>query len=567
MAQYFKSFFTEQQSAFAGFVLSGILLTLMQAPHDLSLLAWIAWVPFMLACSPETPASRLIIAAYIVGLIYWLSNLYWLYLVTWPGYIVFSMVFGVYWSLLAFAVRFVRSKGWPLFAVAPLLFVGAEAWQGYLFTGFHWYFLAHSQYKNLQLIQICDIFGTLGVSVLIALVNGVVVDLVFALQGKKLRVYHFASVFIVLMMFVFAWNYGHQRLLESSKYLKEGPLIGSVQPNVPSNVKEEIGNGPKILNDLIAESQACIDAGATMVAWPETMVLAPMNREFMDHLQPDAASLQYHQQILEHSKNNAYILFGAHGADVGIRNGKYDIVNQYNAAYLYRPDGTVDPKRYNKIHLVPFGEYIPFRKTLPWVYNAFMHLTPYDYDYTLTVGTEHTLFTVNADGRGYNFGVLICYEDTDPTVSRKHVVGKDGQKRADWLVNLSNDGWYVRFNEKDRKVLPTVELAQRTAISVFRAVENRVSIIRSVNTGISCLIEPTGRIREGFKTGTLPKEAMARQGIAGWFVDTIPIDSRVTVFSRCGRLLDLILGIGLAIILALSVWDSRRRYVIKDRKS
>jgi apolipoprotein N-acyltransferase len=100
-----------------------------------------------------------------------------------------------------------------------------------------------------------------------------------------------------------------------------------------------------------------------------------------------------------------------------------------------------------------------------------------------------------------------------------------------------------------------VELAQRTAISVFRCVENRVSIIRSVNTGISCLIEPTGKIRNGFTAGNLPDEPMARQGVAGWFVDTIPIDSRVTFFSRYGRWLDVLLGSGWSFVLLLSIYD------------
>jgi apolipoprotein N-acyltransferase len=312
------------------------------------------------------------------------------------------------------------------------------------------------------------------------------------------------------------------------------------------------------MDDLIAASRQCIEAGAVMVAWPETMVLATMNPGYMDYLRPDADALKYHEQILHHSRtDHACILFGAHAADVGVIDGKLDVVDQYNSAYLYRPDGTADTKRYDKIHLVPFGEYIPFRKSLPWVYKVILSLSPYDYDYNLTPGTEHTLFTIRADERDWNFGVLICYEDTDPTVTRHHTVDTHGRKRADWLVNLSNDGWYVRY--KDKKILPTVELAQRTAISVFRSVENRVSIIRSVNTGISCLIEPSGRIRNQFAAGTLPPAAMERQGVAGWFVDSIPIDSRVTVFSRAGRWFDIVVGTGLAVLLGWAVWEAIRK--------
>lgn len=544
-----------------GMLLSAVLLTLMQAPHDLSLLAWFAWVPFVLVCSPAMPIRRLFLTAYAFGAVYWLGNLYWLKLVTWPGYIVFSLVFALYWPILAFGVRFVRGKGWPMFAVAPLLFAGAEAWQGWLFTGFHWYFLAHSQYSSLPLIQIADVFGTLGVSALLAAGNGLIAQLILSRQNLW-TLKNLTGTAVTFAMVTAALIYGQYRLVQTPQFQTEGPLVGSVQPNVPSNVKEEISNGPKILDDLIEASRQCIETGAVMVAWPETMVLATMNPGYTDYLRLDHEFHRYREQILHHSRtDNAYILFGAHAADVGRVDGKLDVVDQYNSAYLYRPDGAEDTQRYDKIHLVPFGEYIPFRKSLPWIYKMILSLSPYDYDYNLTPGTEHTLFTIRAQEKDWNFGVLICYEDTDPTVTRRHTVDKHGRKRADWLVNLSNDGWYVHY--EDKKVRPTVELAQRTAISVFRSVENRISIIRSVNTGISCLIEPSGRIRDAFTAGTLPAAAMKRQGVAGWFVDRIPIDSRVTVFSRLGRWFDLVLGTGLAIILAWGGWAAVRKSKIK----
>jgi len=212
---------------------------------------------------------------------------------------------------------------------------------------------------------------------------------------------------------------------------------------------------------------------------------------------------------------------------------------------------------------VPFGEYIPFKETAPWIYKMILFLSPYDYDYNLTAGATHTTFEVNINEKPWRFGVLICYEDTDPTLTRKHVLDKNGNKRADWLVNLSNDGWYVRF--KDKQVYPMAELTQRTAISVFRCVENRISIIRSVNTGISCLIEPTGKIRNDYKAGNLPKQAMKRQGVEGWFTDTIPIDSRVTVFSRYGRWLDMLLAAAFILMFAAVVYDSRKYACNKSR--
>jgi apolipoprotein N-acyltransferase len=320
-------------------------------------------------------------------------------------------------------------------------------------------------------------------------------------------------------------------------------------------------NGQEILDELIADSSKCFDAGAVMVCWPETMVLSPMNPMYLQLSASTNPGPGYHTQIIEHAKNRGYVLFGATTAAIGIRDGNYAITDQYNSAFLYRPDGTEDPKIYHKIHLVPFGEFIPFRN-ISWLYQLFMFFNPYDYDYSLTAGTDYSTFEINTDGQKYHFGVLICYEDTDPTVTRKMVLGENGLKKADWLVNISNDGWYVHF--KNRKVVPMVELAQRTAISTFRCVENRIGIIRSVNTGISCLIEPTGNIRDAYQSGNLPERAMARQGVAGWFVDSIPIDSRITFFSKYGRWLDILLGSGWSIILLLSIydsWTSRKRKV------
>ncbi|MHC4551650.1 MAG: apolipoprotein N-acyltransferase [Planctomycetota bacterium] len=557
----------------AGFVLSSVLLTVIQAPFDVHFLAWAAWVPFMLVCGPEVSTRRLVICAYLVGLAHWIGNLYWLQIVSLPGYIAFSFVQAMYWPLLAVCVRFVRRKRWPMMALAPIIFVGAEAIQGVLFTGFHWYYLAHSQYQNLRLIQICDIFGTLGVSVLVAMGNGLFVDLVIHRRQKqphngfigRLTSLRFCELIVFHLLLFSALIYGQYRLNETPQHRTDGPQVGSVQPNVPSHVKEAIESGPQILDDLIADSQACVDAGAELVVWPETMVLARINAEYRYYCNDGTEPIVFHERISDHcSSNGVPVVVGASAGLIGIQNNEYVETHQFNSAFFYHRDGSVDPKRYDKIHLVPFGEFIPMKNTP--LYKLFMFFNPYGYDYSLTAGTEYTTFNVTANGTEYGFGVLICYEDTDPTVTRKIVLDENGNKRCDWLVNISNDGWYVFF--KEDKIQPTVELAQRTAITVFRCVENRIAVIRSVNTGISCLIEPTGAIRDGYEAGTLPKPAMDRQGVAGWFVDTIPIDDRVTFFSRYGRWLDFLLGAGIMIVLTLSVVDSyKRRKMQKGTKN
>jgi apolipoprotein N-acyltransferase len=232
---------------------------------------------------------------------------------------------------------------------------------------------------------------------------------------------------------------------------------------------------------------------------------------------------------------------GAYGATPRIdENLAVHLTAKFNSAFLYKPDGGQAQKQYGKVHLVPFGEYIPFRDTVPLLHKVLLMFTPYDYDYTLDAGREYTVFEMtdfnNPDDKTYRFSVMICYEDAVPKMARRFALDDRGRKQIDWLVNISNDGWFVRF--KNDKVIPSTELSQHTAVCVFRAVENRLAILRSVNTGISCLIDSLGGIRDGFVAGNLPAKAMARQGMAGWFADRVPIDKRTTFFSRYGQWLD-----------------------------
>jgi len=537
------------------FVLSAVLLTLIQVPWGVGGLAWVCLVPFILACKPEAKLWRLIWISYLVSLAYWLINLHWIGYVTVPGYVIFCLYLGLYWPILALLVRHFRSRwnGLSLCIVIPFLFLGAEAWQGILITGFSWRLLGHSQYENLHLIQIADILGAAGISLLVAMVNGLLAELIIEFrQGQGLKAINFAKTLVVATILSLVVIYGQYRLEEGSEFIEDGPVLGSVQPNVPSNIKELADEAEPILNWLLGPSQACFQAGAKLVCWPETMVLATLNKSFLDLCREDSDPKRFNEMICQHSKENkGYLILGAHSTELEMIDQEWQIKDRYNSAFLYRPDGIQDENIYNKIHLVPFGEYIPGKKT--FVYNIFMLLSPYDYDYDLTKGDDYTVFEMEADGENYRYGAMICYEDTDAEIICKMVVDKNSLKKIDWLINISNDGWYVDY--RDGKVIPSGELSQRTAITVFRAIENRISVIRSVNTGISCLIDSTGKIRDGFLKGNLPLKAMDREGVEGWFVDRVPIDKRVTFFSRYGKVLDFYCAIGFCLVIMAVLVD------------
>jgi apolipoprotein N-acyltransferase len=539
---------------FLAFPASALLLTLIQEPFGFWPLAWVSLVPFILVCSPEGRLRDSVIISYFVSFFYWLGNLYWMGYVTLVGWLAFCIYTAILWPLLVVGLRFCRRKRIPLFLAVPVLFVGAERLQGLFLGGFFWRHLAHSQYANVVLIQIADIFGAAGVSFLVGMVNGQVAELVLAARGRALlKTRVLVQTAIVCCLMAGAIVYGQWRINESDKFVESGPVVASVQSNVPQSVKQSFEAEDAIFVDLVEQSRQAAEAGAELIVWPETMAQAILEPQVLRLLEPSHPYKVFDEAIRELAEGRAFMLVGAYGRVVQITED-FDmrVAQKYNSAFLYKPDGSEAAQTYRKIHLVPFGEVLPFRN-IAWLHNLLIKIGPYDFDYTLDAGSEYTAFEMAGGqeygGRAYRFSVLICYEDAVPELTRRFVLDEKGGKRIDWLVNISNDGWFVRF--KNGRFFPSTELAQHTAICVFRAVENRLCVVRSVNTGISCLIDTAGRIRDGFLAGNLPRPAMERTACAGWFAERVPIDKRITVFSRYGQWLDFLCAVCFFLIIIL----------------
>jgi apolipoprotein N-acyltransferase len=221
-------------------------------------------------------------------------------------------------------------------------------------------------------------------------------------------------------------------------------------------------------------------------------------------------------------------------------------------------------QEYAKVHLVPFGEYIPFRG-LPLVGKYMVLLTPYGYDYSNQPGDRWTRFKLQispngaatapapsgaatAGGKEYTFGTPICFEDVMPyparfmTMPRRDPGTGEMLGKADFLLNVSNDGWFH-----------WVELDQHLQASQLRAVENRVAIARSVNTGNSGFIDSNGRIM-----GLVKGSNGSSIGAVGTLAMTIPIDSRVTLFSHVGDVLPIVCGIASTLLVGWTVVRPRR---------
>jgi apolipoprotein N-acyltransferase len=200
---------------------------------------------------------------------------------------------------------------------------------------------------------------------------------------------------------------------------------------------------------------------------------------------------------------------------------------RYNSALLVAPRGG-KLGRYDKMHLVPFGEYVPLREVFPWMQT----FTPYTDDYSCRPGEHWTRFPLaTPDGRTFTFGCLICYEDSDPYLARQYVGG--GQP-VDFLVNISNDGWFDGTEEHE----------QHLAICRFRAVETRRSVVRAVNMGVSGVIDPDGRVV------ALPGETWrASKKVEAVVTAVVPLDTRGSWYARLGDWLPV--GCGVLLVVGL----------------
>ncbi|MCE5340832.1 MAG: apolipoprotein N-acyltransferase [Planctomycetaceae bacterium] len=527
-------------------------MTVIQQPFNLSFFAWIAFVPFVLGSLSNEKTKKTVLFAYIVGVIYWLGNLYWLFPTTPLGWIAACLYFAVYWPLVVIALRFCTERKIPLWFSVPILIVGEETLRGYLFS---WRFLAHSQFSNISFIQITDIFGTAGVSFVIAMVNGLIAEIIITCKEKR-KTNLIIGTSITLIIIAAVISYGRHRINQTPECTEAGPRIGIVQSNVPVKAGEDMIPFEQVFLDQLVDSRhAFIQAAPSLIIWPETMVESVLSENYLKLVADGYASKVINGYLVQHANEGVNILVGAFAADAAVdANNNIKLNTRYNTAFLYEPNQPYARQHYSKIHLVPFGEYIPLKKELPFLFKFLLSMTPYDFDYTLDAGSEYTNFKIAANGKNYNFATSICFEDTVPEVCRK-LVAEDGIKQADWLVNISNDGWFVR--PKGKKLKASTELSQRMAISVFRAIENRVPMVRCSNTGISCMIDSVGNIEDGYIAGTLNQKAAKRTAEAGWLVDTVKIDKRVTVFSKNRQFLPIVCAISLILSVVMSIYKKK----------
>ena len=391
-----------------------------------------------------------------------------------------------------------------------IAFLGSAAWvgpewiRGWLFGGFGWNGLGVALHDHLALIQIADFTGVWGLSFLIVFTNLIAVITIRSLFNEiKQSCFRFHYDFgftLILIMIVF--SYGARILLQ--KHESQTPLqIAAIQANIPQDEKINEVSIKKIMESFNRLTELALITHPQLLVWPESSVPGggiDASRENQLFVMGFAA------------RPNVNLLLGTDDSE--IHNG---LEFNYNAALLLTDQGE-KAQIYHKIHLVPFGEYLPLRHSFPLFAWFAGGMVPGDFQ----SGTEYKVLETQIPL--VKIAPLICFEDTLGDLTRQFVL-----KGAQVLVNLTNDGWFQK----------TEGAEQHLANAVFRAIETRRPLVRAANTGMTCLIDRCGRITQrlpAFTQGVLTGLVELQQGESFYVKhgDYIPIASLIIV---CCRLL------------------------------
>jgi apolipoprotein N-acyltransferase len=455
--------------------LSGILLILSFPNFDIEFLAWFALVPLLYSIEGKGLYHSFMIGL-LTGIVSFLGILYWIIVAVHTygnvpliisGFILLLLV--VYLSLFigafTFLTRLIQIRsGLETIFFTPVLWVTLEYLRSFLLTGFPWANLGYSQYLNLPFIQMADITGVYGLSFVIVLANA---TLFWVLHQWSKKTFPFKEAILTAIVVLGSLIYGYMKMEAIHRQMIQNPplKIGLVQGNIDQSIKWDESFQKETLKIYDKLSLRVSEEKPDLIIWPETAT--PFFFQDAKEYQPFVLDVP--------KKTNAFLLFGT--PSYKIQKGK---VNHYNSAYLLSPSGELAGK-YDKIHLVPFGEYIPMQDLLFFLGSLGEGIGDFKsgkeiYNFSLPQG---------------QFGVLICFEIIFPDLCRRFV-----KKGANFLVTMTNDAWFGK----------TSAPYQHFSMATFRAVENRVFVARAANTGITGFIDPRGKILK--QGGIFTEEAM-----------------------------------------------------------
>ena len=519
-------------------ICSGLLCTGCFAPFDQTWLCWIALTPLIAAIwfsgeDSRHPWLRNLLLGYVAGLAFFWTVLFWLTTVTVLGWFVLEFYMAIYFALWAWLCGLLRPRETKMGESGPgkwdqmlaqarstaaparspwtkstnnlvLAFLLAAGWatqewlRGWVFSGWGWNGLGVALHTNWPLIQIAEFTGVAGLSFMVAFANVIAVTTVHRLileaRAHAMRPHFDLTLTLAAIVGVLTLGLHATQILPSTKPLR----VAAVQSNVPQNQKFDPQFTRKIFDQFRRLSEIALRSNPPpdLLIWPESSMPGPVLE--------DRETYQFVMNLAASAESD--LLLGAIDEDKG---------DVYNAALLVS-DGGEQVQVYRKLHLVPFGEYVPGRHRVPLLARIVGDQVPGDF----AAGKEYTVFDLtNSD---VQVAPLICFEDTIGELTRRFVLPSETNPGANLLVDITNDGWFLH----------SAGSHQHLANAIFRCVETRRPMVRAANTGVTCFVNEFGRITQILQddTGSTFTEGVLTGEI------NVPTEHELTFYTRHGEL-------------------------------
>jgi apolipoprotein N-acyltransferase len=529
-------------------------------PIDLWPLALLVPVPHALLALRARTTRIALLATLAAQMLMWLWLLRWIIPVTHAGFVMLAAYQSLHVAILIWLLRRVSRSPlfarWPMAILLPLIWTASEYFRGEIaFNGYPWYLLAHPMVEWLTFAQASDLFGAYVVSFLAAIPAGAAIDVVgwmvpalernvAPLRGGRCPPYMAVPSVLLLVASI---GYGQWRLSQRGALVSAGPRILAIQTNLPQDNKigwtaeQQAIDVPEFM-ELTRRAFAAVGGRANidLIVWPETMLpslgfdgqtIAEVIRfsemaaasgaerwvRWIDAIETLRRDLGVPMLVGSEAWVNAQVAVDHATATVSLQRDK-----EFNSAFLLQ--GSAPFQRYDKVVLTPFGETMPYISNWKWLERQLLALGARGMRFTLDASRHVNVLALQGEterARSRVIGTPICFEDTVAWLCRA-MVYQSGRKRADVLVNMSNDGWFGAF-DADRKL--------HGQVARFRCIENRVPMVRCVNTGVTIHIDSTGRVVDAAGEG---RYGAARE--QGWMLADTAVDPRSTLYGRVGNL-------------------------------
>ncbi len=519
-------------------ICSGLLYTGCFPPFNLTSLCWVALTPLLAAIWFSGKGSRRLwlrnlLLGYVAGLAFFWTALSWLTTVTVLGWFVLEFYMAIYFALWAWLCGLLRPRETKTRESAPgkwdqmlararstaaparspwmkstnnllVAFLLAAAWvtqewlRGWVFSGWGWNGLGVALHGYWPLIQIAEFTGVAGLSFTVAFANVIAVTtvrrLILEARAHAMRPHFDLTLTLAAIVGVLTFGLHAAQISPSTKPLR----VAAVQSNVPQNQKFDPQFTRKIFDQFQRLSEIALRSNPPpdLLLWPESSMPGPVLE--------DRESYQFVMNLAASAESD--LLLGAIDEQQG---------DVYNAALLVS-DGGEQVQVYRKLHLVPFGEYVPGRHWVPLLARIVGDQVPGDF----AAGKEYTVF--NLTNSDVQVAPLICFEDTIGELTRRFVLPTEASPGANLLVDITNDGWFLH----------SAGSHQHLANAIFRCVETRRPMVRAANTGVTCLVNQFGRITQVLQDD---KGSTFTEGVLTGEIN-VPTERELTFYTRHGEL-------------------------------